>query len=74
MQDVSPAPVNLNSPVGLTSAALVFLALSLGLIVPKLAGGALMLLGLISIVWLSLHKGWRLGNMHGSEQIGRAHV
>jgi (heptosyl)LPS beta-1,4-glucosyltransferase len=57
------------SPLGLTSAALLFLALSLGLIVPKLAGAVLMLLGLISIGWLTFHRGWRLGNMHASERV-----
>ncbi len=62
-------PVKLKSPLGLTCALLLFLALSLGLIVPKLAGAALMLLGLISIGWLTRHRGWRLGNMHASERL-----
>jgi (heptosyl)LPS beta-1,4-glucosyltransferase len=42
----------------LTSAAIVFLTLSLGLVLPKIAGGGFLLLALIAIVWLSIAGAW----------------
>src|SRR6056297_2543715 len=64
-----PVTIELFSPLGLITAAILFLALALGLIVPKVAGISLILLGLISIIWLTVHRGWTLGDMHASERV-----
>jgi (heptosyl)LPS beta-1,4-glucosyltransferase len=65
----SPVTVRLTSPLGLTTAIILFLALALGLIVPKVAGTALIVLGLISIIWLTLRREWTISNMHASERV-----
>lgn len=46
------APVAATSLLARTTAFILFTALALGLVVPKLAGAAFLLLGLIGIVWL----------------------
>lgn len=61
--------IRLVSPVGLATAATLFLALSMGLVVPKVAGGALLLLGLMSVVGVIRHNGWTCTNIHASEQL-----
>ena len=45
------------------------LSLALGLVMPKLAGAGLLLLGLIAIIWLSAHRGWHLRQLHASERL-----
>ncbi|AKS41029.1 O-antigen ligase family protein [Wenzhouxiangella marina] len=51
------------------AAVVVFLALALGLVVPKLAGAGFLLLGLTAIVWLSIAKQWRPGDLVPIERL-----
>ncbi|MGB0513715.1 MAG: O-antigen ligase family protein, partial [Wenzhouxiangellaceae bacterium] len=57
------APVAADSWLAQSASLLLFLALALGLVVPKVAGAAYLLLGLISIIWLEpglLRGRWNL--------------
>ena len=45
-------PIAPDSWLARAASLLLFLALAVGLVVPKLAGAAYLLLGLISIIWL----------------------
>ncbi len=47
----------------------IFLALALGLVVPKLAGAAYLLLGLTGIAWLTLSSRWRPGDLLPIERL-----
>ncbi|MFP4207892.1 MAG: glycosyltransferase [Wenzhouxiangella sp.] len=58
-----------HSWLGRTTAAILFAALALGLVVPKIAGAALLVLGLISLVWLTTHRAWTLRGLHASERV-----
>lgn len=50
-----------DSWLGRASAAILFLALAFGLVVPKVAGGAFLLLALLGIIWLEpLGRRWAL--------------
>ncbi len=51
--------------VGLT----LLVSLALGLILPKVAGAGFLLLGLISMGWLTWHRAWRLSGLHASERL-----
>jgi len=56
-------PVEANSWLARTASLLLFTALALGLVVPKVAGAVFLLLGLIAIVWLEpglLRHRWNL--------------
>jgi len=50
-------------------ASTVFLVLALGLVIPKLAGAGYLLLGLIGIVWLTLRRQWRPGDLVPIERL-----
>ncbi|MEE4638037.1 MAG: glycosyltransferase [Wenzhouxiangella sp.] len=63
------APIELRSPLGVITAAALFSALAFGLVVPKIAGGALLLLGAISLIWLTVQRGWTLRGFHASERV-----
>lgn len=52
-----------------TAAGILLLCLSLGLLLPKLAGICFLLLALIGIVWLSLSGGWRLRQLAPLERL-----
>ncbi len=67
--DTALATVELRSPLGLITAAALFTALAFGLVVPKIAGAALLLLGGISLVWLTVRRGWNLRGLHASERV-----
>jgi len=57
------APVAADSWLAQSASLLLFIALALGLVVPKVAGAAYLLLGLISIIWLEpglLRGRWNL--------------
>jgi len=47
----------------------VFTALSLGLVMPKVTGAAYLLLGLISLIWLSLARRWQPGDLMPIERL-----
>lgn len=51
------------------AAAIVFLTLSLGLLLPKIAGGGLLLLALIAIVWLSIAGAWTFKGLAPLERL-----
>lgn len=59
-------PIPAESWLGQLTALLLFLALALGLVVPKIAGGVYLLLGLIAIIWLEpglLRHRWQLDGL-----------
>lgn len=51
------------------AAGIVFLTLSLGLVLDKIAGGGYLLLGLIAIVWLSLAGAWSFRGLAPLERL-----
>lgn len=51
------------------SAGIVFLTLSLGLVLPKVAGAGFLLLALTAIVWLTRNRAWHLRGLHASERL-----
>lgn len=59
------SPLWLRRLVALT----ILLALSLGLVVPKVAGAAYLLLGLTGTVWLTLNAGWRLDRPEPTQRL-----
>ena len=63
------ARIDARSPLGLASGLILLLALALGLILPKVAGAGFLLLGLISLVWLTANRAWHLRGLHASEQL-----
>ena len=51
------------------SGLILFLALAFGLVLPKVTGTGLLLLGLISLIWLTRQRAWSLAGLHASERL-----
>jgi O-antigen ligase len=58
-----------DSRIGQLVATILFVTLSLGLILPKLAGAGFLLTSLIAIVWLTLNRNWSLEGLSPLERL-----
>jgi len=68
LTDSSPI-VRSESLLGRLVALILFIGLSLGLVLPKLAGAGFLLLSLIAIVWLATHRPFRNAGLDRNEKL-----
>ena len=71
VQSSFPAEARIPAHHGLARATglVLLLTLALGLVLPKWAGAGFLLLGLVSLVWLSVTRTWHLRGLHASERL-----
>ncbi len=66
-------PADSRIPAGSAQAratgVVLLLTQALGLVLPKWAGAGFLLLGLVSLVWLTATRGWQLRGLHASERL-----
>lgn len=65
----SSLPISASSWLGRITALILFLGLALGLVLPKVAGGAFLLLALMGIIWLEPGLARRRWDLDGHERL-----
>ena len=68
MKTDNKSSIRLVSPLGLGTGSILFFTLSVGLVLPNVAGAGMVLLGLIAIIWLTIHGKWTASDLCNSER------
>lgn len=64
-----PTLIYRSSALGRASGVVLFAALALGLVLPKVAGAGFLVLGLVSLGWLTGKRCWHFRGLHASERL-----
>ncbi len=65
----APPTIDGDSRLARAVGLILLTSLAIGLILPKVAGAGFLLLGLISLAWLTRHRAWHLTGLHASERL-----